>query len=211
MEKRLVYHHNMIGHEIKEPSQIERVDCNLIAKVKNIPFDEEKWIYEQSLDRKNRYLLGTRGNKSLICCGVNPSYASPEDLDPTMKRVESFAEACGYDSYVMINLYPMRATNPQDMHLEVNEEIVKSNLEHIKAVLSGGNCDIWAAWGNNISSRKYLKRCLEQIVEIADLHSCKWYMIGDITKEGNPRHPLYLNKQCDKKKFGIHEYLEKMQ
>ena len=286
MEKRLVHHHNMIGHEIneslecyandvfdrevycrkehviKEPLEkdcmgcpffagveqgnghecawedvtdveyvvkheeryreyervdklikqgiIESVDNDLIANVKCFPYDEEKWIYEQSLDRKNRFLLGTRGSKTLICCGVNPSYASPEHLDPTMKRVESFAEAGGYDSYVMINLYPMRATNPQDMHKEMNEGIVKCNLEYIKSLLSAGDCDIWAAWGNLISTRTYLKKCLEQIVEVADLHNCKWCIYGDTTKDGHPRHPLYLSSKCTRNNFDIHEYLRKV-
>lgn len=189
---------------------IEKEDKNLIAKVRNKPYDKNKWIYEQSGDLKNRYLLGTKGMRTLICCGVNPSFASPEDLDPTMKNVEYFAEKNGYDSYVMINLYPMRATNPQDMHTSIDEAIVKENFENIEKILSTGTCDIWAAWGTLIKTRRYLKDCLLQIVEIADKYDCKWFTIGEKSKEGHPHHPLYLRKACGMEKFDVYKYIESM-
>ena len=168
---------------------------------------EDEWVYEQSEDRMSRFLLGKKGNKTLICCGVNPSTASPNNLDPTMKNVAALAKANGYDSYLMINLYPMRATNPKDMHKVMDENIVKKNLEYIAQVLATTECDIWAAWGNLIKARKYLKDCLKRIVEVADTYQCNWYTIGQRTKEGHPHHPLYLNRECKKESFDIHEYI----
>lgn len=178
--------------------------------VKNLPYDENEWIYKQSKDMKNRYLLGIRGKKTLICCGVNPSTASPNDLDPTMKRVKSFAEKSGYDSYVMINLYPMRSTNPDKMHDTMDKEIVENNLKYIKEIISTGNVDVWAAWGKLIEKRAYLKGCLSQIAELAYTYHCKWYTIGETTKDGHPRHPLYLNGQCELVDFDIAGYLKKL-
>lgn len=180
---------------------------DLIAKVQNLPYDKNEWIYEQSADRRHRFLLGKRGNRTLVCCGVNPSSASPNDLDPTMKRVEAFAKANGYDSYVMINLYPMRATDPDRMDKKEDKLIVKKNLEYITEMLAGTECDVWAAWGNLIKTREYLKNSLKQIVEITDTCQCTWYHIGNLTKEGHPRHPLYLKSICKMEKFDIHEYL----
>ena len=178
--------------------------------VKMLPYDDSRWIYEQSKDMENRYLLGKRGEKTLVCCGVNPSTASPEDLDPTMKRVESLAKANGYDGYIMINLYPMRATDPNKMHEYMNVNIVEQNLEYIKNILSVGNADIWAAWGNLIEKREYLKECLMKIADIADTYMCTWYTMGTLTKGGHPRHPLYLSNECKKEEFKIHDYLEKL-
>lgn len=188
------------------------VDFNhdLIAKVKTLPYDANEWIYEQSEDRKSRFLLGKRGKKTLICCGVNPSTASPNDLEPTMKNVDAFAKANGYDSYLMINLYPMRATNPNDMHEVLDKEIVEKNFEYIAQVLETTECDIWAAWGHLIKTRKYLKDCLKRIVEIADTYQCTWYTIGSKTKEGHPHHPLYLSKECKMDVFDIHEYVRNL-
>lgn len=185
-------------------------DKDLIAKVKNADYDKNEWIYVQSEDCANRYLLGTRGKKTLICCGVNPSYASPGDLDPTMRNVEYFANKNGYDSYVMINLYPMRATNPKDMHKVMDESIVKVNEEYIEELLSGSDCAIWAAWGTIIEKYSYLKECLKRIVEIADKHQCKWYTIGAKSKKNHPHHPLYLNRECGMERFEVHDYIKNL-
>jgi len=179
-------------------------------QVKKLAYDENQWIYRQSKDMKNRYLLGTKGKRTLICCGVNPSTASPEDLDPTMRRVESFAKKNGYDSYIMINLYPMRATNPDKMHDTMNKDIVEKNLEYIREVFSEGNVDIWAAWGKLIEKRTFLKECLDSIAKLANTYHCKWYTIGNTTKDGHPRHPLYLNGECEMVNFDISEYLPKI-
>lgn len=187
---------------------LENVADSSAAQVKNLEYDKSEWIYEQSEDRTNRFLLGKRGENPLICCGVNPSTASPGDLDPTMKRVQTFAKANGYDSYIMINLYPMRATNPDKMHTEMDKKIVEKNLEYIRQLLSEGNRDIWAAWGNLIEKRSYLRECLASIAEIAEANQCNWYIMGKTTKEGHPRHPLYLKKECEKNEFSISAYLK---
>lgn len=181
---------------------------DLLAKVKNLPYDEDKWIYQQSKDRKSRYLLGTRGAKTLICCGVNPSFASPEDLDPTMKNVDAIAQKNGFDSYVMINLYPMRATDPNKMHKDMDEEIVMENLKHIESVLQSGDCEIWAAWGTLIEKRKYLSDCLRQIAELTDTYKCKWFTIGEKSKAGHPHHPLYLKQDSKRDDFDVKAYVE---
>ncbi|MBR5297978.1 MAG: DUF1643 domain-containing protein, partial [Parabacteroides sp.] len=180
---------------------LKNVDYRLIENVKNMPYDKEKWIYKQSDDRTCRYILGTKGTKTLICCGVNPSTASPEDLDPTMKNVEAIARANGYDSYVMINLYPMRATDPNDMHKFRDESIIEENLKHIKDILAVGNCDIWAAWGTLIETRGYLRECLEKLLEITKSYNCNWYTIGKRSKDNHPHHPLYLNKDSKMVEF----------
>ena len=48
-----------------------------------------------------RYILGTRGEKPLICVGINPSTARPGALDPTLKSVERIARNSGFDSFIM--------------------------------------------------------------------------------------------------------------
>ena len=169
-------------------------------------YDANDWIYEESPDGRNRFLLGKRGQKTLICCGLNPSIATPEKLDPTMKKVETIAKANGYDSYIMINLYPMRSTDPDGMHDEMNEQIVQINLEFIESILKSGASNIWAAWSNLIEKRTYLKNCLEGIVNLAGTYNCAWYNCGETTKEGHPRHPLYLGGGSKLKEFDIAEY-----
>ena len=188
--------------------EYERVDKIIKMGVlkRLVCYDANEWIYEESPDGRNRFLLGKNGHKTLICCGLNPSIATPEKLDPTMKKVETIAKANGYDSYIMINLYPMRSTDPDGMHDEMNEQIVQINLEFIESILKSGASNIWAAWGNLIEKRTYLKNCLEGIVNLAGTYNCAWYNCGETTKEGHPRHPLYLGGGSKLKEFDIAEY-----
>lgn len=179
-------------------------------RVKDKPYDREKWIYEQSENRRNRYILGTRGTNPLICFGVNPSTASPEDLDNTMKNVSRIARQNGYDSYIMLNLYPQRATNPDDMDREADPEAVERNLHCIESVLRTGNVTVWAAWGNLITKRSYLKNCFQEIVRISDACSCQWITMGKRTRAGHPHHPLYLPGNAEKADFDVHEYLKNL-
>ena len=41
-------------------------------------YNSEKWLYVPPVYDEYRYILGTRGRKPLICIGINPSTAAPE-------------------------------------------------------------------------------------------------------------------------------------
>ena len=81
----------------------------------SLEYDITKWIYVPNEYVDYRYILGTRGENPLICIGINPSTAKPDDLDNTLKSVERTALFNGYDSFIMFNVYAQRATNPNDM------------------------------------------------------------------------------------------------
>ena len=135
-------------------------------------YDKAKWIFEYDKTAKDittapRFVLGTRGNKPLICIGLNPSTALPDALDMTLKKVEHYAK--GYDSWIMLNLYPQRATDPSNINEKLDEELHQRNLKYIREILSQPNAsDIWAAWGDEITGRAFLKNCLGDIVGIAN-------------------------------------------
>ena len=74
-------------------------------------------IYETNENNSARYLLGTESENPLICISVNPSTAEPGNLDRTLKLVEKFSKAMGYDCLIMLNLYPQRATNIKSIRL----------------------------------------------------------------------------------------------
>ena len=73
------------------------------------------WYYEPHTYQNYRYVLGRVGKHPLVCIGINPSTAQPGALDPTLKSVERLAAANGFDSWIMFNVYPQRATDPNDM------------------------------------------------------------------------------------------------
>ncbi|MDO4315895.1 MAG: DUF1643 domain-containing protein, partial [Oscillospiraceae bacterium] len=83
-------------------------------------YDVSRWLYVPNTYSEYRYILGTRGERPLICVGINPSTAAPDALDPTLQSAQRIALANGYDSFLMFNVYAQRATRPDDMEPALN-------------------------------------------------------------------------------------------
>ena len=179
------------------------------ANTPNADYDIEKWIYAPSFYSEYRYILGTRGKNPLICIGINPSTAEPDNLDNTLKSVERIAMGNGFDSFIMFNVYAQRATSPDDMEKECNLALHKENLEAFRYVLSiSEKPAVWAAWGAIIEKRKYLPGCVRDMLEAGREFGAAWYCAGAITKKGHPHHPLYLRKDEKLKSFDVSTYLD---
>ena len=172
-------------------------------------YDIEKWLYAPNFYSEYRYILGTRGKNPLICIGINPSTAQPDQLDNTLKSVERIALGNGFDSFIMFNVYAQRATSPDDMEKACNPLLHKENLEAFRYVLSiSDKPAIWAAWGAIIEKRKYLPACVRDMLEVGNAYGAQWYCAGAITKKGHPHHPLYLRKDEKIKPFDVAHYLD---
>ena len=179
------------------------------ANTPNADYDIEKWIYAPSFYSEYRYILGTRGKNPLICIGINPSTAEPDNLDNTLKSVERIAMGNGFDSFIMFNVYAQRATSPDDMEKECNLALHKENLEAFRYVLSiSEKPAVWAAWGAIIEKRKYLPGFVRDMLEAGREFGASWYCAGAITKKGHPHHPLYLRKDEKLKPFDVSTYLD---
>lgn len=167
---------------------------------------EYSWLYDTDPKNLYRFSLGYCSRSPLLCIGVNPSTASPEKLDPTIQSVARIAKNNSYDGWIMINLYPQRSTNPNEMHSQLNDAIYQQNLHIIKSILDKYDIsEIWAAWGTLITKRTYLLKCLSDIYSITSNYN--WVTFGRISKDGHPHHPLYLNSKASKTTFNIKEYL----
>ena len=104
-------------------AELELVTFRQALQAANTPspdYDIEKWIYAPNFYSEYRYILGTRGSHPLICIGINPSTAEPDNLDNTLKSVERIALGNGFDSFIMFNVYAQRATDPDAMEKECN-------------------------------------------------------------------------------------------
>ncbi len=175
----------------------------------NEEYDIEKWLYVPNFYSEYRYILGTRGRNPLICIGINPSTARPDDLDNTLKSVERIALGNGYDSFIMFNVYAQRATDPDSMEKECNIALHRENLKAFRYVLSiSERPSVWAAWGTIIEKRGYLAACLRDMLEAGAAYGARWYCAGAVSKKGHPHHPLYLRKDEVIKPFDIQTYLE---
>ena len=176
-------------------------------------YDRDKWIYVPDYYTEYRYILGTRGERPLICIGVNPSTAEPGNLDNTLKSVQRIAAANGYDSFIMFNVCAQRATKPDDMDRELDMRLHRANMDAFRWVLShaGPAPAVWAAWGAVIEKRDYLPLCVRDMVAVGDQFGARWLCAGKCSKRGHPHHPLYLRKDEKTVDFDVRGYLNSLE
>ena len=196
-------------------AELELVTFEQALTAANTPSDDydiEKWLYAPNFYSEYRYILGTRGKNPLICIGINPSTAEPDNLDNTLKSVERIALGNGFDSFIMFNVYAQRATSPDDMEKNCNPALHEENMKAFRYVLSiSENPTVWAAWGAIIEKRKYLPHCVRDMLQAGAEYGATWVCAGAITKKGHPHHPLYLRKDEKIKPFDVAAYLESLE
>jgi hypothetical protein len=143
-----------------------------------------------SEDRIYRYTLwrswGTLFNSSerfvnFLC--LNPSTATETVDDPTIRRCIGYADAWGYKSLCVTNIFAFRATDPNVMKAHP-EPIGKDNDHWLLEVANNADLVV-AAWGNNGT---HIQRDKSVRKLIKNLHCLR------ITKTNQPEHPLYLPK-----------------
>ena len=178
-------------------------------------YDSQKWLYVPNFYTEYRYILGTRGQNPLICIGVNPSTAAPDDLDNTLKSVSRIAAGNGFDSWIMFNVYAQRATRPEDMDRELNQTLHRANMAAFEYILQnvakGLRPAVWAAWGTIIEKRPYLPGCVRDMVALGRRYNARWLCAGKRSAKGHPHHPQYLRKDEKTVDFDVEQYLEGLQ
>lgn len=122
--------------------------------------------------------------------GLNPSTATEFKDDPTVRRCKNFAKEWGFDGMYMLNAYGFRATDPKDMKASMdpngpgNDKALAYRSSQVGLVI--------AAWGVHCP--------VEREQEICRLIGRTIHCLGR-TKEGRPRHPLYLRSDCKPEVF----------
>ena len=191
-------------------AQLELVTFDQALAAANTPndaYDVKKWLYAPNFYSEYRYILGTRGENPLICIGINPSTAEPDNLDNTLKSVERIAHGNGFDSFIMFNVYAQRATDPDAMEKQCNSTLHQENLKAFRYILSiSKKPAVWAAWGAIIEKRGYLADCVRDMVVVGQEYGAAWYCAGAITKKGHPHHPLYLRADSLIEDFDLATY-----
>ena len=205
-----------MGHIPQSPTAgltLERFAPALEEALKpGLEYDVDRWLYVPNHYGEYRYILGTRGKNPLICIGINPSTAAPDHLDNTLKSVERIALANGFDSFIMFNVYPQRATRPQDMERDCNAALHAQNMEAFEYICGlSAHPTVWAAWGAVIEQRPYLKDCVREMIAIGQNHGARWVKAGPVSKKGHPHHPLYLKKDTPVEPFDLPGYLDTLE
>lgn len=139
-------------------------------------------LYRYSLDR----VWWDEGGTLLNFVMLNPSTADADNDDPTIRRCMGFARRFGYSGIRVTNLYAYRATKPADLW-RVADPVGPDNDRHL---LKGAQDNsVVGAWGANAKS--------DRVAEVRSL--LKWQIISalGLTKDGAPRHPLYLRGDAE--------------
>jgi hypothetical protein len=151
-------------------------------------------IYTNARDDAWRFTLGKSGKRKLLTIGLNPSTATKEKSDPTVARVQKVAQNNDFDGFIMLNLYPVRATDYRTLPSKVDKVAFSDNLQRIEAVVADEeNPVVWAAWGESILYHDFfVHACIELFARLQN-HDVSWLRFGDMTASGHPRHPSRLS------------------
>ena len=164
-------------------------------------------IYSNAKDNALRFSLGKTGQNKLFIIGLNPSTATREKSDVTIAKVERVANLNKYDGFVMLNLYPVRATNYQALSLNKDSEAYYQNLNLIESLISTEtHAVIWAAWGQGILKRAYFVDAFNELVKKLTPHQACWKYFGSLTQRGHPRHPSRLSYSWSFSTFDVISY-----
>lgn len=163
--------------------------------------------YRYTLWRTNCYarcgLIHWQGDRetyvNYIC--LNPSTATDDEDDPTIRRLISFTVAQQFDTFCITNLFALRSTDPSvlqtDALLPIGEESSNWYRERvtkfenvndywIDQIARGARTVVcaWGEWGK-LKNRgcQVLKMLLAAKIQPYFFESCR---------SGQPRHPLYL-------------------
>jgi hypothetical protein len=115
--------------------------------------------------------------------GLNPSTADGMVEDPTMRRCIRFARDWGFDGLWMGNLFAFRATDPANLPDDLAEAIGPPNVDPWLREMRGQSELCIAAWGAHASAQRRAAAVLELLGDVQVL---------GVTKDGHPRHPLYM-------------------
>lgn len=135
-----------------------------------------------------RYLL-TRvwdpaGAKALFVM-LNPSTATEVQNDPTVERCERRARALGFGAFRVTNIFAFRATDPKVMRAAA-DPVGPGNDTAIR--VSVGWADrVVCAWGTH-GAHLERGRAVEALLRSTGV---PLHHLG-LTKDGQPKHPLYI-------------------
>ena len=135
-----------------------------------------------------RYLLQRSWDVKLeaVCfVMLNPSTADASVDDPTIRRCLGFAQRLGFGQLEVVNLFALRATDPEKLRKH-HDPVGPENDEQIVAATYVCNLTI-CAWGSNGGYKDRDKTVLKLLRD----NGIKPHALR-ANKDGHPAHPLYL-------------------
>jgi len=148
-----------------------------------------------STDRRYRYVLWRIWDPNLrylAVIGLNPSTADETKDDPTVAKLQRLARKWGYGGLCMLNLFAWRDTDPKKMK-QAQSPTGQENDFWILQCIRDLRCGmILAAWGAH-GTHHGRARAVQDLLRGFPVYAL------EVTKGGQPGHPLYLRE--DKEPF----------
>jgi hypothetical protein len=141
--------------------------------------------YRYGLGKLTIYPPALTRRASILWVMQNPSRATAEDLDPTVRKCLAFSKQWGFQRVMVGNLFAMVSTDPKglrsvDMPIPVGERN-DAALERLAAMADR----IMVAWGSDKVNAHRAPQVLELLRKHGDVYSLT------VNKGGSPAHPLY--------------------
>jgi hypothetical protein len=115
---------------------------------------------------------------------LNPSTADEQRDDPTIRRCIGFARAWQFGSVEVVNLFAYRATDAKEL-LKVDDPVGEENNRFLIQAVE--RCStVVVGWGTGGTLLGRDRQVMELLAGRQDVHC-----LG-VTKDGQPRHPLYV-------------------
>jgi hypothetical protein len=114
---------------------------------------------------------------------LNPSTADELKLDPSCTRARRYAEAWGYGSLIVTNVFGWRSTDPNGMKA-VKDPVGAGNDAAIVRAAKEAEIVV-CAWGNHGAFLERSAR-IRELLKNQKLHALR------VNANGEPAHPLYL-------------------
>jgi hypothetical protein len=119
---------------------------------------------------------------------LNPSTADEHILDQTLRKVEAFCRAWGYDGFVVINLFALRSVDPDALY-RMGDRAMESFDRNTLTIISAakGAALVVVGWGAEEIAQKPAQALATHFANVGIRAKC----LG-VNKDGSPKHPLYL-------------------
>ena len=142
----------------------------------------ETWRY-----RLERVLAGDGPVAAIL--GVNPSTATAEIDDQTIRKDIGFGIRLGWSRIIKGNLFAFRATDVRELRT-ARDPIGPDNDAHLDQIMRDADVVV-AAWGPGAKLPPELRNRYRRVLTIADRAGKPLWCWGR-SKDGSPRHPLML-------------------
>ncbi|WP_244742055.1 DUF1643 domain-containing protein [Mesorhizobium sp. L-8-10] len=130
-----------------------------------------------------------RPGKVVAAIMVNPSKASAEIDDHTIRKWHGFSDRHSFSKVIIGNKFAYCATDIIELR-HVEDAVGPDNDRHLEQIMRDADFHI-VAWGRLSKLPKHLRNRWRTVVDIADRVGCRLHCFGTGI-DGHPLHPLTL-------------------